>query len=246
MIVPYHLDEYLPALATEPNVITVTFADGDIWARLGHLQSEVASAVSRAASSPVVVVSGDCMTPLGIVAGLQRKGLAPSIVWFDGHGDVQTLETTTSGYVGGMGLRILVGYRPSLASERVGLSAVPPEQVLLVDARDLDPPEVSFLASSPIRRCDVSSVEAAVLPPGPVVLHVDLDVVDPAELPGLRFPAPGGPSASAVVDAVRRVMDTGRVAALSVACTWHPDQPDTTGTRDRLLSALVQTGSSAR
>jgi arginase len=239
MIVPYHLDEYLPALATGPDVLTVTFPSGDVWTRLGHLQSAVASAVADAGDGPVVVVSGDCMMPLGIMAGLQRKGTAPSVVWFDGHGDLQTLETTTSGYAGGMTLRLLVGYRPSLIADRLGLSAVPESRILLVDARDLDPPEVTYLASSAIRRCDVSSVEDGVLPDGPLVLHVDLDVVDPSELPGLRFPAADGPSASVVVDAARRVLDTGRVAALSVGCTWRPDQPDTTGIQDRLLSDLT-------
>jgi arginase family enzyme len=59
--------------------------------------------------------------------------------WFDAHGDVQTLETTASGYLGGLPLRLLVGYRPELIATGLGLRPVPEHQVLLVGARDLDP-----------------------------------------------------------------------------------------------------------
>jgi arginase len=37
----------------------------------------------------------------------------PGIVWLDAHGDVQTLETTASGYLGGLALRLQAGTGPS-------------------------------------------------------------------------------------------------------------------------------------
>ena len=128
----------------------------------------------------------------------QRAGSVAGIVWLDAHGDVQTLETTASGYLGGLPLRLLVGYRPELIAARLGLRPVPEQQVLLVGARDLDPPEVSYLDSAPVRRAQVADLDRAVLPDGPVYLHIDLDVIDSAEIPGLRFPAPGGPGPARV------------------------------------------------
>ncbi len=91
------------------------------------LYRRVADAVARAAGqgSRPVVLSGDCTTSLGIVAGLQHAGLDPGIVWFDAHGDLQTLETTASGYLGGLPLRILAGYRPELIAGRPGAAAGP-------------------------------------------------------------------------------------------------------------------------
>jgi arginase len=249
--VPYHLDEHLPDLNVPfPNggdvaTITVTMPGGeDIWTHLRRLYESVAETVEKAVRRGEVptVVSGDCMVSLGTVAGLQRAGVDPSIIWFDGHGDVQSLETTTSGYLGGIPLRILVGYRPELVSEGLGLRAVPEPRAILVDARDLDPAEADYLASVDIRRVGVDDVSADVLPEGPLVLHLDLDVIDPRELPGLLYPAPGGPTASSVVDAVRRVLGTGRVAAISLGCTWHPGHDDASGLRSELLSALIPTG----
>src|SRR5207237_1135173 len=78
-----------------------------------------------AAGDRPTVVSADCTTSLGTVAGLQHAGLDPGIVWFDGHGDVQTLETTASGYLGGFPLRILVGYRPELIADALRLRPAP-------------------------------------------------------------------------------------------------------------------------
>src|SRR2546423_7429663 len=106
LLVPYHLDEYLPDLdltVTGPDTVTVDLPPGDTWSRLVVLYAAVAGRV--AAATRPVVYSGDCTTSLGTVAGLQRAGIDPAVVWFDGHGDVQTVETTGSGYVGGMPLR---------------------------------------------------------------------------------------------------------------------------------------------
>lgn len=69
--------------------------------------------------------------------------------------------------------------------------------------------------------CPVADLKAAVLPDGPLYVHVDMDVADPADLPGLRYPAPGGPALATVASAVSLLRDTGRVAAIGLACSWH-------------------------
>jgi arginase len=186
-----------------------------------------------------VVLSGDCLTALGTMSGLQRAGIEAGIVWFDAHGDVQTPETTTSGYLAGMVLRLLVGYRPELIAARLGLRAVPERQVTLAGARDLDPPEVSYLAGAQIRRCEVGELDAAVLPGGPLYVHLDLDVIDPAQLPGLRFPAPGGPGPAQLAGALHALLGTGRVAAIGVACSWYPGYPAAGQIRDHLGAVLA-------
>jgi arginase len=225
--VPYHLDEYLPDLDVTPDpaeLITPDLPAGDVWPRLAALYAAVARAVTRslADGSRPVVVSGDCPTALGTVAGLQATGADPAIVWFDAHGDVQTLETTSSGYLGGLPLRLLAGYRPELIAGRLGLRPVPEDRIVLVGARDLDPPEVTYLDQARIRRCQVADLAAADLPDGPLYVHVDLDVIDAAHLPGLRYPAPGGPDAGQVADALGLLLGTGRAAAIGIACTWFP------------------------
>jgi arginase len=231
--VPFHLDEYLPDLdltpepaeLITPELITPELAAGEIWSRLAALYTAVARAVTRVRADgghPVVVASGDCLTALGTVAGLQAAGVDPALVWFDAHGDVQTPETTSSGYLAGMALRLLTDYRPELIASRLGLRPVPEDRIVLVGARDLDPPEVTYLNQSPIRRRQVGDLAVSDLPEAPLYVHLDLDVIDGAQLPGLRFPTPAGPDTGQLADALGLLLSTGRVAAVGIACSWFP------------------------
>jgi arginase len=228
LVAPYHLDEYLPSLASAVPSAEVVLgappAGATPWARFGSLRELVADAVERLSGPERVdVVTGDCLLAAGTVLGLQRAGVDPAVVWFDAHGDVHTVDSSTSGYAGGMALRVVAGHRPPEWGDAGGLRGVDESRVVLVGARDLDPPEVEFLAGSPIRQVAVEDLDAAALPDGPLVLHVDVDVVDAADLPGLRFPVTPGPSAAAVADAVGRVLATGRVVAFDIACAWDPE-----------------------
>lgn len=242
ILVPYHLDEHLPGLGAllpagvEPTTVTADIRDGDVWSRLGDVAVPTAQAVAETAHGRPVIVSGDCSASMAVLAGLQRTGIDAGIVWFDAHGDVQTIETSASGYPGGMPLRIIVGYRPELIANRLGLTPIAEDRALLVGARDLDPPETAYLETAGIRRGKLADVTEH-LPPGPLVLHIDVDVVDSDQLPGLRYPVGCGPSAEDVVAAAGRVLATGRVVAVDVACTWFDDGPD--WTRASLLQSLL-------
>jgi arginase len=244
--VPYHLDERLtgwrPPAEPYQTVEASLPPGGDGWRRMAALYEPVADRV-RQARHPVVA-SGDCTASLGVLAGLQRAGHDPGVVWFDGHGDFNTAETTPSGYLGGMPLALAVGRGKAAVVDRLGLRPVPEERVVLVGARDLDPAERRSLESSKVTRVEVADLTDAVLPDGPLYLHLDLDVIDPAELPGLLFPAPDGPALSAVRSALDRVVATGRVAAVGLACTWHhpAEDPARTDAVVREVLAAVTAG----
>ena len=228
--VPYHIDDFLPGLDVPlaPDLdVTADLPAATAWDRMAVLYSAVSQQVAdtvRGGAGLPVVQSGDCTTSLGTVAGLQQTGADPGVVWFDAHGDVQTLETSTSGYLGGLPLRLLAGYRPELIADAIGLRAVPEDRIVLAGARDLDPPEVQYLAGAAIRRRQVTDLTEADLPDGPLYVHLDVDVLDPGGLPGLILPVPGGPGTAQVGRALCMLRDTGRVAAVGIACTWHAGQ----------------------
>jgi arginase len=245
ILVPYHQDvrlapDDIPVRAD--TTVRPELPDGDVWSAVAAVCGATAAAVSPvvAAGAVPVVFSGDCLVAGGVVAGAQRAGADPGVVWFDAHGDVHTLESSTSGYLGGLSLRVLTGAHADRYADGFGLRPVAPERAVLVDARDLDPAEVEYLAGGATRRIPVPDVDAGTVPPGPLVLHVDVDVIDAGELSGLRFPATGGPTADAVLAACGRLLATGRVVAVSVACPWWPATgPDEREARTRLVARLV-------
>ncbi|MDQ3823256.1 MAG: arginase family protein [Actinomycetota bacterium] len=84
-----------------------------------------------------VVLGGCCCTHVGAVEGLAARHGRISVVWLDAHGDLNTPETSPSGNAWGMPLRMLLD-----------AGTVRPDDVALLGARNLDPPEEEFIASS--------------------------------------------------------------------------------------------------
>jgi arginase len=122
-----------------------------------QLYQAIAHAVARAGRS--LLLSGDCTTALGAVAGLQRRHRDLAVVWLDGHGDFNTPATTSTGYRGGMPLAMLTGCARELLADPLGVRPVAEGDVVLVDARDLDPAERDALAASRVRRVPVDPGE---------------------------------------------------------------------------------------
>lgn len=183
-----------------------------------HLAHEVA-----AADRPVVY-AGDCVAAIGVLTGLRAKGIEPTLYWFDAHGDFNTWETTPSGFLGGMPLAMLTGRGEQTIVEGAGLEPVDDEHVVLVDARDLDAGEDEAVEASGLAVRSVDDVARDQPAGGPIAVHVDVDVVDPGDLPAINYPAPGGPSLEGVGAAVERLAGTGRVVAVSISA-WNPALP---------------------
>lgn len=250
LVLPYHQDERLSgATIVLPDEMRADVVEPDLpeaaqWQRLVTLYDTMADRVADLAGNGELgaVLTGDCLATIGTLTGLQRAGLDPSVVWFDAHGDVHTIASSTSGYLGGMALRMMLGGDADRLAEPLGLRPVSEARAVLVDGRDLDPAEVAYLADSVVRRVTVEDVSPVLLPEGPILVHVDVDVIDAREVPGLRFPVGGGPTSGSTVAAVERLVATGRVAALDIACPWHAPVDDTESTtRKALLASLLAT-----
>jgi len=247
LAVPYHLDERLDVFDVGVPVdaeVTAVLGAGGPWERMAVLYERVGAVVAEQ-DRPPFVVSGDCTTSLGVLAGLQRAGRDVGVVWFDAHADFHTEATTTSGYLGGMPLALAAGVGTLTLPDRLGLRPVPESRIVLVDARDTDPGEYALLEKSAVTRRPVPQLDPDDLPAGDLYLHVDVDVCDPEQVPELLYPAPDGPSTSAVLNSVRAVVATGRVVAVGLAATWRHGGPAAAAHQDlvwRLLQASSPTG----
>lgn len=72
-----------------------------------------------------------------------------------------------------------------------------------------------------------------------------MDVVDPAELPGLLYPAPGGPGVALVKAALRHLAAAPNIAAISVAHTYD-QRAETSPLASRIAAELVEALAASR
>jgi arginase len=138
------------------------------------LEAEI-EALGRVLPNRPLVLGGSCCAHVGAARELARRHGRLGIVWIDAHGDLNTPESSPSGNAWGMPLRMLIDG-----------GDVDPADVILLGARNLDPPEDDFIAEAGIRR------ELGDLPDAAYVA-LDLDVIRPGDL-DVFMPEPGGPS----------------------------------------------------
>lgn len=157
-----------------------------------------------------LVLGGDCCSHVGAVEGLAARQGRLSIVWLDAHGDLNTPQTSPSGNQWGMPLRMLLDS-----------GAVEAEDVALVGARNLDPPEEEFIRSSGLRVGE-EGIGEALDGAGSTYVALDVDVLEPSEM-SVFMPEPGGPTRMEVERILRSVAaQTRLLGAGFTGLTFEP------------------------
>ena len=224
LAVPFFMGDPMPGFEVpEPHeTLTPELPEGTPQERMGVLYREAANWVART-DSPVVY-AGDCVSTIGVLAGLEQRDIYPTLLFFDAHGDFHTWETSQSGFIGGMPLAMLSGRGEQTIVAGAGLTPLPDDRVFLVDGRDLDPGEDEAVATAAIGHLSVDEIAHSIPATGPLYVHVDGDVVDPNDMPAMNYPAANGPSLQDVRTAMVHLAAAGRVVAFSIS-SWNPALP---------------------
>jgi arginase family enzyme len=145
-----------------------------------------------------LVLGGDCCSHVGAVEGLAARQGRLAVVWLDAHGDLNTPESSPSGNQWGMPLRMLLDS-----------GAIDADDVALVGARNLDPPEEEFIRASKLHVGEEGIAKAL---DGVACAYValDVDVLEPSEL-SVFMPEPGGPSRQEVERILRDVAAQAKI-----------------------------------
>lgn len=184
-----------------------------------------------------VLLAGDCSIALTTVPTALGHRPEACVLWLDAHGDFNTPETSSSGYLGGMALAGACGRWDA----GLGQAPVAPARVVLAGVRELDSPERSALARTDATVIGASPVETLVavknaLDGAPVYVHLDLDVLDPAIFPA-RSPAPEGLAPAKLYDVLEAVAGQCEIVGLEVTGFEAPVEEE-----ERQAAAEIATG----
>ena len=172
------------------------------------------------------VVGGECTLVAGALSGALTCDGELSLVYLDAHGDFNTLATTPSHYVSGMVLAHLCG-RSVAPLLFPGSRRIAEERVALVGARALDGGEARNLDRSKLTRIRFDAEQAdtagviAFARKRKIWLHVDIDVVDPAEVGAVVFPAAGGVSLALLGETIASLASVSDVRGFEI-CGYDP------------------------
>lgn len=190
-------------------------------------------AAARDAGRLPVVLSGNCGIAVGTVSAL--GGGSTGVLWFDAHGDLNTPQTSPSGFFDGMGFAMLLGHGwQQLAATVGGFAPLPAAHGALLAARDLDPgereliAEIDLLTLSPEHLRGAAGREALAALGRRVdrlYVHLDLDALDPEVIRANYLPTPGGLEPAEVVTAAGAALAHAPLGAVGIA-SYDPSEDE--------------------
>jgi len=226
------------------------------WHRMGLANGRLAEVVATSRRSGAITVGllANCTSVIGMLGGLQHSGpdeapRAVALVFIDAHGDFNVPETTLSGMLGGMPVAVSAGMALDRLRRESGLEPpVPTDHIVMGAVRDLDPLERELLERSDVQHLSTEDlrdpdavgrqIERLARTSDVIYVHVDMDVLDPAEVPGHPLTVAGGPTSHELADAIAVMFREPKVAALGIASTPY-DERDPDGVSLRAAYNLV-------
>ncbi|MGS2617373.1 arginase family protein [Micromonospora sp. LZ34] len=219
--------------------VQVRRAGAAVAARVGEL---------LAAGRRPLVLGGDCAILPGICLALP-----PAVtLWFvDGHPDFYDGRTSETGEGADMELSVVTGHGPAAAVDHDG-PLVDPARVHLLGHRPPDDPasqveadridpRIHQLPVPELRRRGAGEVgaELAAAGDGPAWLHLDLDAVDPRDLPAVTYREPDGLRWAELTALVTPLARADRLLGMSVTDLNTDEDPDGRHTR-RVVEVLAE------
>lgn len=208
------LREDLPAASTREIAVPLEAGDsmGTPVARLSSLllACDAAAAEIAQVDGVPITLGGDCASTLAGVEAAARQEGDLAVLWFDAHPDLQHPSTSPSGAASGMALRHALG---DGAQDLALATPIEASLLTLVGVRAFDPEEAKEVERLRITTLDAQddpeafgtavSEHLAGLGADRLYVHVDLDVLDPAEFGSVHAPVPFGLTVAQLTAAIR-------------------------------------------
>jgi len=216
----------------------------------------LAAAVTRAArpGTFVLVVGGDCSILLGCLLGA-RSARPIGLAYLDAHADFAVPEVSRTGSVASMDLALAVGRgNTPLAGLGGAAPLVRETDVVVIGRRDQaderyfgdhvlqhsaiqDIPADTLVHDGPVATAATALARIARPDLGGFWVHLDVDVLNPAEMPAVDSPEPGGPGFESLVALVAPLVTHPRALGMDVTI-YDPSLDPARSAGRRLVAAL--------
>ncbi|MBX6963735.1 arginase family protein [Alcaligenes faecalis] len=179
---------------------------------LGKMAAALSQELSK--NKRVILTTSTCPTSLATIPEVVQKYPDIKLLWFDGHGDFNTPSSSDSAYLGGMVVSAVCGVWDAELT-----ATIKPENVIIVGAHDIDPPEQVLLDQHRVQVIPPAQVQPDTLLPligdSPIWIHVDWDVLEPGHVPA-EYKVKGGITLEQL-RAVFRALPLDQVKGLELA-----------------------------
>lgn len=207
------------------------------WNRMAMANSNFAGIVREGLQDNLITVGleANCNGLLGMLSGLKydSDGNARNVglVFIDAHGDFNVPETTLSGMLGGMPVAVAAGHALHNLRKTAGLAEpLPMRHIVWGGVRDLDPLEAERFREYEVQQFSVNDIrdlsdnlrrqiDDLADRVDVVYVHIDMDVLDPAEVPGHGLTVADGPSSADLAAAMALMFENPKTVALGIAST---------------------------
>jgi arginase len=208
-----------------------------------RLADRVALAAARGRFA--LVLGGDCSVVLGCLLGARQATQHLGLVYVDAHPDFDTLEESPTGAAATMGLALATGREDGPLARLAGRTPlVEGRHVALVGRRDggdpwCAPHTLKSAAILDLADMTPTQVLDRVAPPDVdgFWIQLDVDVLNPAVMPAVAAPEPGGPSGDELAAMLRPLVRHPRALGMSLTVYDPALDPDRSSAR-RLITLL--------
>lgn len=180
-----------------------------------------------------LVLGGDCSIMLGIMPALKKKGRY-GLIYLDAHADFYAPQQSQSGEIADMDLAIVTGRGPELLTDIEGLKPyVEDQDVIHIGQRDEQ--ETVDFGSQDVRKTDIHcfnltsirayGIETVLKDVVHTIsetgtegywIHFDTDVISDEENFAVDYRLPGGLTFAEIAQVLNTLMETGKIAGMSV------------------------------
>ncbi|MDH4047495.1 MAG: arginase family protein [Gammaproteobacteria bacterium] len=207
------------------------------WNRMALANANMADIVREGLQDDLLTVGleANCNVLLGMLGGLKYdsdgNARRVGLVFIDAHGDFNVPETTLSGMLGGMPVAVAAGHALHNIRRTSGLTeGLPMSDIVWGGVRDLDPLEAERFREYEVQQFSVEDIrklsgnlkkqmDTLSANVDVIYVHIDMDVLDPDEVPGHGLRVANGPTSEELAAAMTLMFKYAKSVAIGIAST---------------------------